>query len=112
MAGIDPASDASPPDTSDPRHRAVRSFVLRQGRMTAAQARAFEEHWQRYGLVAGDAPLDLDVILVPSMGYRSTTDSHLRHAEAMKSRGGPLGIPHHATTTPNATTAQVYHRPE
>jgi hypothetical protein len=32
------------------------------------------------------APLDLDVILVPSMGFRSTTDSHLRHAEAMKSR--------------------------
>jgi tRNA (guanine-N7-)-methyltransferase len=62
MAGIDPASDASPPDTSDPRHRAVRSFVLRQGRMTAAQARAFEEHWQRYGLVAGDAPLDLDAV--------------------------------------------------
>jgi tRNA (guanine-N7-)-methyltransferase len=30
--------------------------------MTAAQARAFEEHWQRYGLVAGDAPLDLDAV--------------------------------------------------
>jgi len=28
----------------------IRSFVLRQGRITPAQARAFAEHWRRYGL--------------------------------------------------------------
>ena len=29
-----------------------------------------------------------------------------------KSRGGPPGKPHQATTTPNSTTTQVYHSPE
>ena len=29
-----------------------------------------------------------------------------------KSFGGPSGSPHHATTTPNATTTHVYHKPE
>jgi tRNA (guanine-N7-)-methyltransferase len=42
--------------TTDPqndttlRRRAIRSFVLRQGRQTEAQKRAFTEHWPRYGL--------------------------------------------------------------
>jgi tRNA (guanine-N7-)-methyltransferase len=33
-----------------PEHRPIRSFVLRQGRMTAAQERAFEALWPRYGI--------------------------------------------------------------
>ena len=37
-------------DRADPRHRRIRSFVLRQGRFTPAQQRAFEDHWERYGL--------------------------------------------------------------
>src|ERR1700749_1867359 len=37
-------------DRADPRHRRIRSFVLRQGRFTPAQQRAFEQHWARYGL--------------------------------------------------------------
>ena len=37
-------------------HRPIKSFVLRQGRITEAQARAFERHWARYGLeFQGDA---------------------------------------------------------
>lgn len=32
------------------RHRPVRSFVLREGRLTAAQARAFETLWPRFGV--------------------------------------------------------------
>jgi tRNA (guanine-N7-)-methyltransferase len=36
--------------------RRIRSFVLREGRMTPAQQRAFDEHWARYGLdYQGDA---------------------------------------------------------
>jgi tRNA (guanine-N7-)-methyltransferase len=35
-------------EEKDRRH--IRSFVLRQGRFTAAQQRAFTQHWQRYGL--------------------------------------------------------------
>jgi tRNA (guanine-N7-)-methyltransferase len=30
--------------------RRIRSFVLRQGRFTPAQQRAFDQHWSRYGL--------------------------------------------------------------
>jgi tRNA (guanine-N7-)-methyltransferase len=37
-------------EPSDPPRRPVRSFVLRQGRITAAQGRAFSELWPRYGL--------------------------------------------------------------
>lgn len=33
----------------------IRSFVLRQGRITAGQERAFAEYWPRYGLDASDA---------------------------------------------------------
>src|SRR5690606_32542890 len=47
---------------TEPRQRHIRSYVLRQGRMTPAQARAFELHWARYGLQAGEAPLDLDAV--------------------------------------------------
>jgi tRNA (guanine-N7-)-methyltransferase len=32
------------------RERSIRSFVLRQGRLTEAQSRAFDQHWARYGL--------------------------------------------------------------
>jgi tRNA (guanine-N7-)-methyltransferase len=38
------------PIEADPSRRPVRSFVLRQGRMTAAQERAFAELWPRYGV--------------------------------------------------------------
>lgn len=37
-------------EATEERHRHIRSFVLRQGRMTTAQQRAFVEHWPRYGL--------------------------------------------------------------
>ncbi|TAL75302.1 MAG: tRNA (guanosine(46)-N7)-methyltransferase TrmB [Rhodanobacter sp.] len=38
-------------DTLPPAHpRHIRSFVLREGRMTPAQQRAFEDYWTRYGI--------------------------------------------------------------
>jgi tRNA (guanine-N7-)-methyltransferase len=43
-------------------HRAVRSFVLRAGRVTVAQRRALEELWPRWGVEPGAAPLDLDAV--------------------------------------------------
>ena len=39
--------------------RAVRSFVVRGGRITAAQQRAFEELWPAYGVDFAPQPLDL-----------------------------------------------------
>ncbi len=44
----EPVPDDAP--AADLRGRSIRSFVLRQGRVTAAQKRAFADHWPRYGL--------------------------------------------------------------
>lgn len=50
-----------PSDTDNPlRLRAIRSFVLRQGRVTDAQKRAFVEHWPRYGIDFGGGVRDFD----------------------------------------------------
>ncbi|MEW6352743.1 MAG: tRNA (guanosine(46)-N7)-methyltransferase TrmB [Pseudomonadota bacterium] len=44
-------------------HRPIRSYVLRQGRMTAAQQQALDTLWERYGLApAPHTPLDLDAV--------------------------------------------------
>lgn len=43
------ADSATPRDTR-PGHRRIRSFALRQGRLTAAQSKALEELWPLYGL--------------------------------------------------------------
>jgi tRNA (guanine-N7-)-methyltransferase len=43
-------------------HREIRSFVLREGRMTPAQERAFTEHWARYGLEPAGAPRDFATV--------------------------------------------------
>lgn len=42
--------------------RAVRSYVVRGGRITAAQQRALSELWPRFGVDAGSEPLDLAMI--------------------------------------------------
>jgi tRNA (guanine-N7-)-methyltransferase len=44
----------------DPTKRKIRSFVLRQGRLTPAQERAFESGWPIYGLDYQKEPLDLN----------------------------------------------------
>ena len=45
--------------TETPQPRAIRSYVLRQGRITSGQERAFADHWPRYGLEV-DGALRLD----------------------------------------------------
>jgi tRNA (guanine-N7-)-methyltransferase len=49
---------------SEPRFtdRRIRSFVLRQGRTTVAQQRAFDAHWQRYGIDFAGTPRDFAAI--------------------------------------------------
>lgn len=47
-------------DNSAAHPRRIRSFVLRQGRITPAQQRAFDAHWQRYGLDCTGTPRDFD----------------------------------------------------
>jgi tRNA (guanine-N7-)-methyltransferase len=47
---------------SSSTHRPIRSFVRREGRITPAQARALAELWPRYGIAAGDTPLDFSAL--------------------------------------------------
>ena len=48
-------------DDHDNLHlRRIRSFVLREGRMTPAQQRAFETHWARFGIDYLGAAQDFD----------------------------------------------------
>ena len=47
------------PTQETEKHRPIRSYVLRQGRMTEAQQRAFETLWPRYGLRLDEGTLDL-----------------------------------------------------
>jgi tRNA (guanine-N7-)-methyltransferase len=47
----------------DPRrHRTIRSFVVRGGRLTDAQQRALDELWPRYGIDYAAEPLDLPTL--------------------------------------------------
>lgn len=46
--------------TERPRERAIRSFVLRTGRMTVGQERAYEKHWAEWGLDYQSGALDID----------------------------------------------------
>jgi tRNA (guanine-N7-)-methyltransferase len=48
--------DATPVE----RLRRIRSFVLREGRMTGAQQRAFDDYWSRFGMDYAGAVQDLD----------------------------------------------------
>lgn len=50
------------PYTVEQGRRRVRSFVLRQGRFTQAQQRAFELHWPRFGLNYQGRPRDFDTV--------------------------------------------------
>lgn len=46
-------------DTENTQHRRIRSFVLRQGRLTKGQERALETGWPSYGVDYRQAMLDL-----------------------------------------------------
>jgi len=47
-------------ENSVPTHRPVRSFVLRQGRISNAQARAYQQLMPLYGIPYAPEPLDLE----------------------------------------------------
>jgi tRNA (guanine-N7-)-methyltransferase len=44
------------------RKREIKSFVLRQGRLTTAQQNALENHWQEYGIDFSEPPLDFKTL--------------------------------------------------
>ncbi len=45
-------------DSNNKFHRSIRSFVRREGRITPAQQRALRDLWSRYGVEAGEPPID------------------------------------------------------
>jgi tRNA (guanine-N7-)-methyltransferase len=58
-----PGAKAPPkPFTATEGHRPVRSFVLRQGRFTEAQQRAFDQAWPQLGLDYTGQPRDFDAV--------------------------------------------------
>ena len=57
--GLD-AQGLHKPFTITPGQRQIRSFVLRQGRFTEAQQRAFDELWPRFGLDYAGEQRDFD----------------------------------------------------
>jgi tRNA (guanine-N7-)-methyltransferase len=62
MTTAPPDDESQASDGDALRSRAIRSFVLRQGRMTDAQERAFAEHWPRYGLDYTGSLRDFDAV--------------------------------------------------
>jgi tRNA (guanine-N7-)-methyltransferase len=54
-----PQEDRIVTDTERP-HRAIRSYTLRQGRLTPAQQRAMDVLFPRFGIPSGETPLDFD----------------------------------------------------
>ncbi|MGM2837102.1 hypothetical protein ACS2TZ_51700, partial [Bacillus cereus group sp. Bce025] len=48
--------------TEEATHRRIRSFVLRQGRLTKGQERALETAWPNYGIDYAPQTLDLNEV--------------------------------------------------
>lgn len=57
-----PGAKAPPRPYTDDSGRRIRSFVLRQGRFTEAQQRAFDEQWPRFGIDYAGQPRDFDAV--------------------------------------------------
>lgn len=52
--------DLTPESTEEPYQRRIRSFVLRQGRLTKGQERALQTAWPSFGIEYTDQPLQLN----------------------------------------------------
>lgn len=76
------ADDIETGNAGETRKRKIRSFVLRQGRVTPAQKRAFAEHWPHYGIEYSGEPKNFDLIfprpaeLVLEIGFGNGEQMH------------------------------------
>ncbi len=98
---IDPADKTqAKPYTAEPGKRRIRSFVLRQGRFTPAQQRAFDELWPRFGLEFQGKPRAFDAVFgrkakrVLEIGFGN--GEALRYAAAHDPERDYIGIEVHA----------------
>lgn len=102
--------------------RKVRSFVLRQGRFTDAQQRAFDAQWPRFGLDYTGAPRDFDAAFarnakrILEIGFGN--GEALRYSAALDPARDHIGIEVHAPgvgrllnalADDNASNARLYH---
>jgi tRNA (guanine-N7-)-methyltransferase len=103
------------------QHR-IRSFVLRQGRITSAQQRAFDAHWQRYGIEFTATPPDFAAVfgrhapLVLEIGFGN--GEQLLHGALSDSARDFIGVEVHrpgvgrllnALADADVANARVYH---
>ena len=49
-------------ENASPEHRRIRSFVLRQGRLTKGQERALQSEWPQFGIDYAEKKLDLNQV--------------------------------------------------
>ncbi|MGY0505136.1 tRNA (guanosine(46)-N7)-methyltransferase TrmB [Luteimonas sp. e5] len=95
-----PGAKAPPKPYTDDGTRRIRSFVLRQGRFTEAQQRAFDALWPRFGLDYHGTPRDFDLVFgrhaprVMEIGFGN--GEALRFAAARDPARDHLGIEVHA----------------
>ncbi len=88
------------PFTVEDGHRRVRSFVLRQGRFTPAQQRAFDALWPRFGLDYAGRPRDFDAEFgrqaprIVEIGFGN--GEAFRHSCALDPARDHIGIEVHA----------------
>ena len=88
------------PFTVEDGHRRVRSFVLRQGRFTPAQQRAFDALWPRFGLDYRGQPRDFDAAFgrqaprIVEIGFGN--GEAFRHSCALDPARDHIGIEVHA----------------
>ena len=88
------------PFTVEPGHRRIRSFVLRQGRFSDAQQRAFADSWPRFGIDYAGKPRDFDAAFgrhaprVLEIGFGN--GEALRHAVRHDPARDYIGIEVHA----------------
>ena len=102
--------------------RRIRSFVLRQGRTTPAQQRAFDDHWSRYGLEYTGAPRDFAAAfgraapLVLEIGFGN--GEQFLHASVSEPEHDFIGVEVHrpgvgrllnALANANVANARIYH---
>lgn len=88
------------PYTVEEGRRRVRSFVLRQGRFTPAQQRAFDALWPRFGIEYHGEPRDFDATFgrtAPRILEIGFGNGHaLRYSAAMDPARDHIGIEVHA----------------
>ena len=62
-------NSSSENNAAETHPRSIRSFVLRQGHMTAAQQRAIDTLWPDFGVDYQAAPLDLNAGFGKTAGW-------------------------------------------